>query len=387
MRSFPIRQYWEKFLEFCSKAFLVVTVCIVFLWMISGAKGADPNKIVEITSNIVDGKKTIDIQFEREINSKDIDGKFERNFLQLTLTNTAAFPAKSLEIDDDIFEKVHAYQYEPSAVRARVFLTGDLRQIKNSIDWKTNGNLLRVTYDSTKVIKKKSVPESTLTKNIPNDVLVSTSSSNDRTTPLTTDEESLLKSLADRSAAATAPAPTAKVKAAAEAVVPSEDLYSGMKQEPKSASKKTNSSTIDFGKIILNLAFVLAMIGGLAWGFKKLVLKKGLGVGQSSGSIQVINTLTISPGKQIMVVKVADEFLVLGSSGGGINLITTLDRASGIDKYFGAASAKNTTNFADLLDEEEVSVESVAANEKPAEPSFSIRESIKSRVRGFKQLT
>lgn len=78
-------------------------------------------------------------------------------------------------------------------------------------------------------------------------------------------------------------------------------------------------------KMILPLLFISGLLYGLLVITKRFSFNKGK---QSNLQIKVLSTQMLMPKKFVSVVKVNDQFLVLGLSEGGITLLKELDPAS-----------------------------------------------------------
>lgn len=82
----------------------------------------------------------------------------------------------------------------------------------------------------------------------------------------------------------------------------------------------------DFGaalaKMLLALALVLGLMGGLWWLARRFLPAQA---GGPSGGMRVLGRLPLGPRKGLVLVEVAGRVLVLGMSEQGLNLLTTLD--------------------------------------------------------------
>lgn len=89
---------------------------------------------------------------------------------------------------------------------------------------------------------------------------------------------------------------------------------------PNVMSKYLGKFFLFFGLVIL-LFFVLVTI------FKKGVVKRGkLGFLKGNDLVQIVSTTYVGPKKNLLLVKVQDQLMLLGSSENTINLISHLDR-------------------------------------------------------------
>ena len=114
--------------------------------------------------------------------------------------------------------------------------------------------------------------------------------------------------------AAPAPAPTAAPAAALPAVPPGAPM--------------TMAPTASAGSLmqtILALVFVLALLIGLAW-FMKRYGPKVMG---GNAKMRVVSSLNLGGRERVVLIEVADQWIVVGASPGRINALATLPRQEG----------------------------------------------------------
>jgi len=117
-----------------------------------------------------------------------------------------------------------------------------------------------------------------------------------------------------------------------------------------SAPARSADITIwDFVKMVVILAFVLAMIWGVVWFLRRL---SGQGPGTDS-PIKILHTQGLGGNKVLQVVEVADQILLLGLGDGGIRLVKDLTGTEAGDTFRLTASEgrsqKGTPKFTELL--------------------------------------
>jgi flagellar protein FliO/FliZ len=96
---------------------------------------------------------------------------------------------------------------------------------------------------------------------------------------------------------------------------------------------------------ILALSFVLALLVGLAWFMKRYGPKPGAG----GAKLRVIGALSLGGRERVMLIEVADQWIVVGAAPGRVNLLSTMPRQPGQDSELGAAPGLAGSNFAEWL--------------------------------------
>jgi len=137
-------------------------------------------------------------------------------------------------------------------------------------------------------------------------------------------------------AAATAPAvsPAASPAAALPAMPPGAP-----------ATMAPTSSAGSLLQTILALMFVLALLIGLAW-FMKRYGPKVMG---GNNKMRVISSLNLGGRERIVLVEVADQWIVVGASPGRINALATMPRQEGELTPTAAHGGIPANNFSDWL--------------------------------------
>lgn len=100
-------------------------------------------------------------------------------------------------------------------------------------------------------------------------------------------------------------------------------------EEPK--APEAPSLTAMTVKMIGALALVVSLVLALAWVAQKYMGKFNTAFG-NSGMVRVLTTSSIGVKKQISVVDVAGEIIVLGISGDSITMLTTIDNMESADR-------------------------------------------------------
>ncbi|HEV7814103.1 MAG TPA: flagellar biosynthetic protein FliO [Janthinobacterium sp.] len=97
----------------------------------------------------------------------------------------------------------------------------------------------------------------------------------------------------------------------------------GMPAAPmRLAGESGASSTGSLLQTVLGLVFVLALLAALAW-FLKRYGPRNIG---GNAALRLVGTLSLGGRERIVVVEVADQWIVVGASPGRLNALATLPR-------------------------------------------------------------
>lgn len=125
-------------------------------------------------------------------------------------------------------------------------------------------------------------------------------------------------------------------------------ISDGPATAPTTAQAPTGDVSIwDFVKMIVILALVIGMIVGFVWFMRKL---SGQGT-PSDSPIKVLHTQSLGGSRNLQVVEVGDEILLMGVSESGITLVKDLTGTEVGDGFRLAASQQKAgaRGFSDLL--------------------------------------
>ena len=102
------------------------------------------------------------------------------------------------------------------------------------------------------------------------------------------------------------------------------------------------SSASSLTQVALVLVLVVALIAGMAWLLRRLgVARNGAG-----NTIRVVSGLSLSNKERILVLEIADQWIVVGVSPGGINTLATLERQEQSETTAMNQAAPAGNNFA-----------------------------------------
>ena len=116
--------------------------------------------------------------------------------------------------------------------------------------------------------------------------------------------------------AATMPAPAPPATFAAPRAVPPAAIPA------PSAATAAISSTSGLTQIAMVLVLVVGLIAGAAWLLRRLGLAQGAG----STGMRIVSGINLSNRERILVVEVADQWIVVGVAPGCINTLATMPR-------------------------------------------------------------
>lgn len=296
------------------------------------------------------GPDELELRFDKEVNLNQIKTEYFRDIVQLSIDQTAIYPAKIFSVKGPNVKKVFAYQYTPELVRCRLTLKDEAGKFKGKVHLQAEGKKLKVkvgnTFAQDNVVMQsaKSVPAVEKQNELLNEVL---SGKN-----------------------------------------PEGDLFSGLKKEPKSKKSvpKMPNPLNAFGWLfgVLFLIFVGFIL------FKKFRFNGGknsiLAKFKGNKMIEVVSTKYLGPKSSIAVVRVKEKLMVVGITSESISLITRLDEEeSGVAtpkiQMGDGAEAAGHGIFSEILNDEERKPEI----EKPVRPTR-VRARIREKVEGLKSL-
>jgi flagellar protein FliO/FliZ len=99
---------------------------------------------------------------------------------------------------------------------------------------------------------------------------------------------------------------------------------------------------------VLALAFVLALLAGLAWFLKRYGPKPG----GANNALRVVSSLSLGGRERVVLIEVADQWIVVGASPGRINALATMPRqqpASGSGPDMAQQNGLAAANFSEWL--------------------------------------
>ena len=391
-------QFRDQAVDLLSKVFLIGISVLACLWMVSGAHAAGAASITAIKGEAQgDGSYAIDFDLSQKIPAENVAIEFERNFIQVSLRGVSAFPARTENINEGSFEKVFTYQYQPDLARARVLLKVAAATVKAKSTWQLTARGLRVTVKNAALAA--AVSDSVKTKAAAADSSASDADDERIVAQILAESKSGAKpSLLASPAAKTgedgpvlqakAVAVPATTAAGAASLAANEDqlLFAA---RPGDAKPKEGSGT----RVLASLLLVIGIIGACAVAVRRFTLGKGNPFQRQNRVIETISTQSLGPKRSVAVIKVLDQYLVIGMAGDGMNLLANLGSDVKIDKFLDRLDGPGT-GFDDTLEGALAGVTAAGKTDTAGPPlthknalkELGIRSSIKSRIAGFKPL-
>ena len=110
-------------------------------------------------------------------------------------------------------------------------------------------------------------------------------------------------------------------------------------QQPAAALPSTTGSIFT---MLLGLIAVLALMVGIAWLFKR----SGLAPSTNGNAVaKIIGGVSVGTRERVMVIEVADQWIVVGVAPGRVNTLATMPR----QEHVAASSPTASTHFASWL--------------------------------------
>jgi flagellar biosynthetic protein FliO len=389
-------QFRDRAVDLLSKVFLIGISVLACLWMVSGAHASSAASITGIKGSAqADGSYAIDFALSQKIAAENVAVEFERNFIQISLKGVSAYPARTESINQGSLEKVFTYQYQPDLARARVLLKAAASTVKGKSTWEVTEQGIRVTVKG--AVTVGAAIAAAVTDSVKTKAAAAESTSADA------DDERIVQQILAESKSGAKPAPLA---AAAIALKTGEEGPVIQAKSAPAALIASNEDQVLFGtkigetktkegtgtRVVASLLLVIGLIGACAVGFRKFALGKGNPFQRQNRVIETISTQSLGPKRSVAVIKVLDQYLVVGMSGDGMNLLANLGSDVKIDKYLDQVGPGSS--FDDSLEGALAGVTAAGKTDTAGPPlthknalkELGIRSSIKSRIAGFKQL-
>ncbi|MDY7578310.1 flagellar biosynthetic protein FliO [Herbaspirillum sp. RTI4] len=110
------------------------------------------------------------------------------------------------------------------------------------------------------------------------------------------------------------------------------------------ADASAPSETTSLLTMLMGLAIVLALMAGIAW----LLKRSGITRLQGTAIVKVVGGASVGTRERVMVIEVADQWIVIGVAQGQVNLLSTMPRGSATPAAE-AASTAAPNNFSAWL--------------------------------------
>ncbi|MGZ3692927.1 MAG: FliO/MopB family protein [Bdellovibrionota bacterium] len=399
----------ERMVDIATKTLLLAISVLACLWMISGAKAATAEITSIHQSAAGEGEYAIDFAFSSPVAKEDVAVEFQRNFIQISLKGVSAYPARTEKLTHPLLEKVFTYQYQPDLARARVLLNVQASTIEKTSNWEMTSQGLRILVKGSAALVKAPVAKAKESKDS-----VKSKSSAAKAAPVSEDPEDakVVQQIVEESkkpVSASAGKEAKEVKKIDAALAPlanTEEQPIFATQMNAAVDKEAKSKTSPVSRMIASLLLVVGIIGAGAIGYRRFVLGRGMPFQRNQNRmIETITTQALGPKRAVSVIRVLDQYMVIGMSGDNMNLLANLGTSINLDKYtddYGIPtsaghSSGTGASFADAFQgaisgispsspkgETRSSQKSEARSE--AAPKADFRSMIKKRIEGFKPL-
>jgi flagellar protein FliO/FliZ len=140
-------------------------------------------------------------------------------------------------------------------------------------------------------------------------------------------------------AAAVAPEPVAPAAAPAAPVVPTAALT------PAPPVIYAPTATGSLLQTTLALSFVLALLAALAWAMKRY----GPRSSSPNATLRLVGSLSLGGRERILIVEVADQWIVVGAAPGRVNALALMPRQPGSEPGATLVQGASGANFAQWL--------------------------------------
>ncbi|RJG01168.1 flagellar biosynthetic protein FliO [Noviherbaspirillum sedimenti] len=111
---------------------------------------------------------------------------------------------------------------------------------------------------------------------------------------------------------------------------------------PQSAATATAGS---FFQVLLGLVAVLALLAAIAWFLKRFNLARIAG----NAPLRIVGGVSVGNRERVVIVEVADQWIVVGVAPGQVNALTTLARPANAPAQLQGTSPPAGDNFAAWL--------------------------------------
>ncbi|HEX7640988.1 MAG TPA: flagellar biosynthetic protein FliO [Burkholderiaceae bacterium] len=92
--------------------------------------------------------------------------------------------------------------------------------------------------------------------------------------------------------------------------------------QPAAAPGSGASPMLDMFKVLLGLVVVLGAMAGALW----LMKRSGIGPAQGGGAVRVVGGVSVGNRERVLVLEVADQWIVVGVAPGSVNALANLPR-------------------------------------------------------------
>ncbi|MFT5590125.1 MAG: flagellar protein FliO/FliZ [Bradyrhizobium sp.] len=110
---------------------------------------------------------------------------------------------------------------------------------------------------------------------------------------------------------------------------------------PVATPVAASSSPGNMLQVMVGLMVVLGLLVAVAWSMKKM----GAGKHAAAGALKIVGGVSVGNRERILVVEVADQWIVVGVTPTSINALSTMPKQEGVELSAAAPLAKNFSDW------------------------------------------
>lgn len=386
----------ERVVDIATKTLLLAVSALACLWMISGARAGTAEITAIHQGNAgTAGEYAVDFAFSSPVSKEDVAVDFQRNFIQVSLKNVSAYPARTEKLSHSLLEKVFTYQYQPDLARARILLKVPANSLEGESRWEVTPQGLRIVVKGGTETIAAATPVKKEIKAVKDTVKVKSAATKAApaapATPAASEDPEdalVVKQILEESKKPLTEIAVTK-KAESSAAITNTEEQPIFAAQTNAAIEQTNKAkTSPIARVIASLLLVVGVIGAGAIAYRRFVLGRGMPFQRSANRmIEMITTQSLGPKRSVAIIRVLDQYMVVGMSGDNMNLLANLGTSINLDKY--SDDIGTGASFADTF---QGALGGISASANPVSkaveesPKADFRSMIKKRMEGFKPL-
>lgn len=318
---------------------ILLSVFAAIVTVASLAEGGTLNRFTDITTADSDDELRIVLVFDNQPKSR---AKYFEKSIQIDFPQTLAVtPQKEFDIDNAGIASIKVYQFNPTTARIRIFPSANMENLQKSLSMKIRGNklVINVVRRGSPILTHKTPPpvEIAETEEAPyslEDVIresVRKPRDETRASKSPTDENRPIDP-AREAAAEELEASLTDIEMASLKLSGNESGRSNFLKASQTGMPAIPSMGEAIVKVGSALMIVLALVFAVGYGAKKY-LGRMEGKGNSKTPIKVLSNQFIGVKKNVTIIEVAGEVLVLGVTNENINLLATYSDTEKVEKF------------------------------------------------------
>ena len=303
-----------------------IILILSFLTIFSGQAEASKLKINSVNFKNQGQSSKLSIYFSGILSAAP-ELTIRKNILQVSMPNSIVWPqvSRKITVSQSGDSELKAYQFNKETVRVRAILPFQLKKLEQKISLTIKDNFVEVHFPNDVLSKKKHFSGKKTGTN--KEVVKKKRRRQDY-------DETYLNYLLKQKEGSSASA-IKGVSAIKEVLLDKVQVVKGgikkddKKKDKETIEKKSFNVMTYIGKYIAFLGIIIVGIYGLVFLLKRGVIKKGqLGFLNNTDLVSVLNTTYLAPKRSLLVVKVHNKVLLLGSSETGLTYLSDLEEVS-----------------------------------------------------------